>query len=182
KPDCRPEVTTSVGEDPYAAWPEDAGWEPAPICAATGASAAARPRLRAPRLRATRGPNRSWRRTPAMRNTKSQRRPNSAKRSTVTVNSLTEAACLGVGDGGVAGGEHSALRERDGVDGAAVQQRAVRGPQVRRDRVVVGHGDLEVAAGHARVVDDDVRAVCRAAEDGGARLQAVDHAVDLDGG
>src|SRR5699024_10156228 len=123
KPDCRPEVTTSVGEDPYAAWPEDAGWEPAPICAATGASAAARPRLRAPRLRATRGPHRSWRRTPAMRNTKSQRRPNSAKRSTVTVNSLTEAACLGVGDGGVAGGEHSALRERDGVDGAAGQER-----------------------------------------------------------
>src|SRR5699024_4996905 len=133
KPDCRREVTTSVGEAPYAGCPPDpeaAGWDPAPIDAATGAPAAARPRLRAPRLRATRGPNRSWRSTPAMRKTKSQRRPNSAKRSTVTVTSLTEAACLGVGDGGVAGGEHSALRERDGIDGTAVQERPVRGAQV----------------------------------------------------
>jgi len=76
------------------------------------------------------------------------------------VRSTVDSAVLGAipeQDLGAADGEGVAVHERDGVDPLALDEGAVGGAQVAGDGVAVRQTDLQVTAGDAGVVDDEVR-------------------------
>ena len=72
-----------------------------------------------------------------------------------------------------------AVEQRRGRDLVALDEQAVGRAEVGRDDAVAGHADLEVAAGDAGVVDDDVR-LGAASDDGDGPGEQVPLSVDVD--
>src|SRR5699024_4246897 len=82
-------------------------------------------------------------------------------------------------DAGAADGQRVAVHQGGGVHVVALDVGAVRGAEVGGDHPVRGDADLQVAAGDARVVDDDVR-LAATADHGDRAGEQVALTVDVD--